>query len=199
MLNRRPNKRRALNAVPVNSMVMLVWLPVNRARKTRITATKEETALALIVLRDGRPPLAVPNAKRAVQDNLVMLLVKTVKIAEQVNTVQVNTKMVLVLIQLLASLVLLDLDKVMKDRRLASHAFPVNSTMFPVRLRANVAKRILFQATKIEPCPATNAPPERHQPKEVSNATESHVKRAPIKISLMANAKNAHKAGNQKN
>ena len=132
---------------------------------------------------------AVPNAKRAVQDNLVMLLVKTVKIAEQVNTVQVNTKMVLVLIQLLASLVQLDLDKVMKGRLLASHAFPVNSTMFPVRLRANLAKRILFQATKIEPCPVTNAPPERHQPKEVSNATEPHAKRAPIKISLMANAK----------
>ena len=73
MPNRRPGKRRALNAVLVNSMVMLVWLHVNRARKTRITATKEETALATIVPRGGRPPVAVPNAKRAVRGRSVMV------------------------------------------------------------------------------------------------------------------------------
>ena len=71
MPNRPPGKRRALNAVPVNSMVMLVWLHVNRARKTRITATKEETALASIVPLDGRPKMAVPNAKRAVRGRSV--------------------------------------------------------------------------------------------------------------------------------
>jgi hypothetical protein len=37
-------------------------------------------------------------------------------------------------------------------------AFPVNTMMWPVRLRANFAKRILFQAIKIELCPVTNVP-----------------------------------------
>ena len=73
MLNRRPGKRRALNAVLVNSMMLLVLLHVNRARKTRITATKEEAALATIVPRGGRPPVAVPNAKRAVRGRSVMV------------------------------------------------------------------------------------------------------------------------------
>ena len=67
MLNHRQDKRRALNAVLVNLMLMLVWLHVNRARKTRITATKEETPLASIVPRGGRPKMAVRNAKRAVR------------------------------------------------------------------------------------------------------------------------------------
>ena len=74
MPNRRPGKRRALNAVLVNSMAMLVWLRVNLARKTRITATKEETAVAWIVLRDGRPTTAAPNAKRAVRGHSVMVV-----------------------------------------------------------------------------------------------------------------------------
>ena len=73
MLNRRPGKRRALNAVLVNSTVMLVWLHVNRARKTRITGTKGETALASIVPWGGRPPVAVPNAKCAVRGRSVMV------------------------------------------------------------------------------------------------------------------------------
>ena len=73
MPNRRPGKRRALNAVLVNSMVMLVWLHVNRARKIRTTATKEETALASIVLWDGRPTTAVQNAKRVVRGRSVMV------------------------------------------------------------------------------------------------------------------------------
>jgi hypothetical protein len=73
MPNRRPGKRRALNAVLVNSMVMLVLLHVNFARKTRITGTKEETAPALIVLWDGRPTTAVQNAKRAVRGLSVMV------------------------------------------------------------------------------------------------------------------------------
>ena len=74
MPNRRPGKRRALNAVLVNSMVMLVWLRVNLARQTRITATKEKTAVAWIVLRDGRPTTAAPNAKRAVRGHSVMVV-----------------------------------------------------------------------------------------------------------------------------
>jgi hypothetical protein len=48
---------------------------------------------------------AVPNVKLVVQEDLVMLLVKIVKIAEQVNTVPANMKMVLIRIQLRASVV----------------------------------------------------------------------------------------------
>jgi len=73
MPNRRPGKHRALNAVLVNSMVILGWLHVNRVRKTRITETKEETPLALIVPRVGRPKMAVRNAKRAVRGRSVMV------------------------------------------------------------------------------------------------------------------------------
>ena len=73
MPNRPPGKRRALNAVPVNSMVMLVWLHVNSVRKIRITATKEETALASTVPWGGRPPVVVQNAKHAVQGRSVMV------------------------------------------------------------------------------------------------------------------------------
>ena len=71
MPNRPPGKRRASNAVPVNSMMLSVWVHVNRAWKIRITATKEETALASIVPRDGRPPVAAPNAKCAVRGRSV--------------------------------------------------------------------------------------------------------------------------------
>ena len=73
MPNRRPGKRRALNAVLVNSMAMLVWLRVNLARKTRITETKEETALASIVQWVGLPKTAVQNAKCAVRGRSVMV------------------------------------------------------------------------------------------------------------------------------
>ena len=43
----------------------------NNVLKTRITATKEETALASIVPLDGRPKMAVQNAKRAVRERSV--------------------------------------------------------------------------------------------------------------------------------
>ena len=46
---------------------------MNRARKTRITGTKGETALASIVPWGGRLPVAVPNAKRAVRGGSVMV------------------------------------------------------------------------------------------------------------------------------
>jgi hypothetical protein len=59
MRNRRVGTQHVLNAVQVNSMVMLVWLHVNFARKTRITAKKVETTLASIVHRVGRLKTAV--------------------------------------------------------------------------------------------------------------------------------------------
>ena len=70
--------------------------------------------------------------------------------------------------------------------------------MWKVRKLASFAKPTPIPRTNIEPCPVTNAPPGRHRSQEVSNAIEPHAKRAPIKISLMANAKTAHKVGNQK-
>ena len=70
--------------------------------------------------------------------------------------------------------------------------------MWKMRRLASFAKPTPIPRTKIEPCPVTNAPPGRHRSQEVSNATEPHAKRAPIKISLMANAKTAHKVGNRK-
>ena len=63
----------ALIAFLGNSMVMLVWLHVNLAQKTRITETKEDAALASTVPRDGSPPVAVQNANRAVQGRSVMV------------------------------------------------------------------------------------------------------------------------------
>jgi len=89
-------------------------------------------------------------------------------------------KMVLILIQLRALVVQLDLAKVMEDKLRAFHAFPVNSMMLPVRLLASFARRTPLQAIKIGPCPVTNASPERHRSKEVSNATEPHAKRVPL-------------------
>ena len=62
--------------------------------------------------------------------------------------------------------------------------------------RATIVRKERFKASQVKP-PVTNAPPERQQTKAVSNATEPHALRAPIKISLMANAKTVHKAGNQ--
>ncbi len=88
--------------------------------------------------------------------------------------------MVLILIQLRASVVQLDLAKVMKDKLRAFHAFPVNSMMLPVLLRVNLAQQTLIHTIKIGPCPVTNASPERHRSKEVSNATEPHAKRVPL-------------------
>jgi hypothetical protein len=107
--------------------------------------------------------------------------------------------MVLILIQLRALVVQLDLAKVMEDKLRAFHAFPVNSMMLPVRLLASFAQQTPFQAIKIGPCPVTTAPLARHRSQEVSRATELRVNRALMKIALMANAKTAHKAGNQNN
>ena len=70
--------------------------------------------------------------------------------------------------------------------------------MWKVRQLASFAKPTPIPRTKIEPCPVNNAPPDRHRSQEVSNATEPRAKRAPIKTSLMVNAKTAHKVGNRK-
>jgi len=51
-----------------------------------------------------------------------------------------------------------DLHKILKGKLLVCRANQANSTMLPVLSNANLAKRILFQATKIEPCPVTNVP-----------------------------------------
>jgi hypothetical protein len=48
MLNLRPGKRRALNAVPVNSMMLWVLFVVRCVQTRRTLVEKEETASALI-------------------------------------------------------------------------------------------------------------------------------------------------------
>ena len=70
--------------------------------------------------------------------------------------------------------------------------------MWQVRKLASFAKPTPIPRTNIEPCPVTNAPPGRHRSQEVSNATEPHVKRAPLKKILMANAKTVHQVGYRK-
>jgi len=71
---------------------------------------REEAAVASIVPRVGLPKTAVQNVSRVVQEHLVLLLVKIVKIARRVNIVPVHIKMVLVRIQLCASVVQLVLQ-----------------------------------------------------------------------------------------
>ena len=76
------NKRRALNAFPVNSVTQQVLLFVNFARQTRSLEAKEEMPLALLAQWGGCPlKRAVINAKRVEQERLAMLPVKIVKIA----------------------------------------------------------------------------------------------------------------------
>jgi hypothetical protein len=105
MRNRLRNKRRALNAAPVNSMTMLVPLHANHVSIKLILEEKEETAVASTVPRVGLPKTAVRNVSRVVQEHSALLLVKIVKIAWRVNIVPVNMKMVLIRIQLRASVV----------------------------------------------------------------------------------------------
>ena len=94
------NKRRALNAFPVNSVTQQVLLFVNFARQTRSLEAKEEMPLALLAQWGGCPlKRAVINAKRVEQERLAMLPVKIVKIAWSVNIVQANIQTELVLIQ----------------------------------------------------------------------------------------------------
>jgi ADP-ribose pyrophosphatase YjhB (NUDIX family) len=73
MLNLLRNKRRALNAAPVNSTMLPVRFVVKYVQIRRTLVTKEETTLASIVPRVGRPKMAVRNAKRAVRGRSVMV------------------------------------------------------------------------------------------------------------------------------
>jgi hypothetical protein len=75
---------------------------------------KEETAVASTVPRVGLPKTAVRNVSRVVQEHSALLLVKIVKIAWWVNIVPVNMKMVLIRIQLRASVVQLVLQLLLK-------------------------------------------------------------------------------------
>ncbi len=90
---------------------------------------KEETAVASIAPRVGRPKTAVPNVPRAVPVRLAL----GVRIACPVNIVKVATKMPSRV--LIAPLVLV---KVIQDKLRAFLAVPVNSTMFQVPRRANL-------------------------------------------------------------
>ena len=71
MHNRLRNKRRALNAAPVNSTMLPVRFVAKCVSIRRTLVAKEETAVASIAQLDGRPKTAVPNAPRAVRVRLV--------------------------------------------------------------------------------------------------------------------------------
>jgi hypothetical protein len=88
---------------------------------------REETAVASIVPRVGRPKTAVPNVPRAVRVRLAL----GVTIARRVNTVRVAIKMLRRV--LVAPLVLV---KAMQGKLHAFHAALVNSTMLRVLLFA---------------------------------------------------------------
>ena len=69
------DKCRVLSAVPANSTMFLVLLPVNRVLKTRITATKEETAVASIAPLGGRPTVqAVRSVLSVALEHLVLVV-----------------------------------------------------------------------------------------------------------------------------
>ena len=72
MRNLLRNKRRALNAAPVNSTMLQVLLVANCASIRRTLVAKEETAVASIVQLDGRPKTAVRNAWRAARVRLAL-------------------------------------------------------------------------------------------------------------------------------
>jgi hypothetical protein len=70
MLNRLQNKRRALNAAPVNSMMLPVRFVVHCVQIRRTLVTREETPVASIVQLVGRPKTAVRNVIRAMLADL---------------------------------------------------------------------------------------------------------------------------------
>ena len=61
MLNLLQNKCCALNAAPVNSAMLLVWIVAQCVQIQHTLVTKEETAVALIVQLVGCPMTAVQN------------------------------------------------------------------------------------------------------------------------------------------
>ena len=94
--------------------------------------------------------------------------------------------------------VLRDITRMQPGKDPVYLAFPVNTMMLPVRVRANVANRILFRVIKIGPCPVIHAPPERTLLKEVSNAKEHHAKPALLRTSLQEHVQSAHRVGYRK-
>ena len=64
-------KRRVLNVARVNLMTMLVRRHANLVQSRLSLVAKEETKVALLAQRAGRPKTAVPNAPRAVRVRLV--------------------------------------------------------------------------------------------------------------------------------
>ena len=71
-LNRRPDKRCALNAAPVNSTMLLVQFVVQCVHIRRTFMEKEETTVALLVQLVGLPKLAVQNVVRVVRVRLAL-------------------------------------------------------------------------------------------------------------------------------
>ena len=67
------DRRRVLNVARVNLMTLLVPRHVHLVTSRRSLVAKEETKVALLAQRVGRPKTAVRNAKRAVQERSVMI------------------------------------------------------------------------------------------------------------------------------
>ena len=72
MRNLLRNKRRALNAAPVNFKMLLVRFVANRVSIRRTLVAKEETAVASTAQSVGRPKTAVRNVSRAVRVRLAL-------------------------------------------------------------------------------------------------------------------------------
>jgi hypothetical protein len=72
MHNRLRNKRRALNAAPVNSTMLPVRFVAKCVSNQRTLMEREETAVASIVRLDGRPKTAVRNVSRAARVRLAL-------------------------------------------------------------------------------------------------------------------------------
>jgi hypothetical protein len=114
------------------------------------------------------------------------------------NVFKVNTATAVTQLRSPAGIAPLVITTTTRAKVLVCPAYLENSMTKLVLLNANPAKRTHFRKTNIANILVNNASPERHRSTEVSNVIEPHAKRAPIKISLMANAKTAHKVGNRK-
>jgi hypothetical protein len=173
----------------VNSTIRRVLLHVNPVLKIPILVTKAEHQVAYPATTVRPRKKAVPSAKpvgrgrtamgvsfvtKVITATAVTLLRSRVEIAQPVTTVTTLARV------------------------LVCPAYLENSMTKLVLLNANFAKRTHFRKTNIANILVKTAPPDRHRSTEVSNVIEPHAKRAPIKISLMANAKTAHKVGNRK-
>ena len=72
MRNLLRNKRRALNAAPVNSKMLPVRFVAKCVSIRRTLVEREETAVASIAQLDGRPKTAVQNVSRAARVRLAL-------------------------------------------------------------------------------------------------------------------------------